>query len=96
MSMTPPPPVHRAAVQNGPSGQATVVLILGIASLICLPPLGIVAVALGVRELGRIRDGRGDTTKRGQTITGIVLGSIGTFGTIAFAVTLLASSATTN
>ena len=58
--------------------QATVVLVLGILSLICFPPLGIVAWVLGNSELKAIDEGRRPPENRGTASAGKICGIIGT------------------
>ena len=58
--------------------QATVVLVLGILSLVCCAPLGIVAWVLGNTELKAIDEGRRPPENRGTASAGRICGIVGT------------------
>ena len=69
--MTTPP-------QYPEQSQATLALVLGIFSLICLPVLGPFAWTIGNNELKGIDAGRRDPANRGLANAGKILGIIGT------------------
>ena len=58
--------------------QATVVLVLGILSILCIQPLGIVAWVMGNSELKAIDEGRRPPENRGTASAGKICGIIGT------------------
>ena len=83
------------------SSNATLILVLGILSIVCLPILGPVAWIMGNNALKELEQGFGDPNSRGLVVGGRILGIIGTvllvlsciyvifmfafFGTIVFA-----------
>ncbi|MFD0361781.1 DUF4190 domain-containing protein [Nocardia sp. GCM10030253] len=82
-------------IPNQPIGQpvehpnATAVLFLGAASLICCGLLGPVAWALGKRALDQIEESGGAFGGRAQVMVGYILGIIGTILMICWAVLFL-------
>jgi len=66
--------------------QATAVLFLGAASILCCGALGPVAWALGKRALDQIEASGGAVGGRAQVLVGYVLGVIGTILMICMAV----------
>ncbi|MEV6429955.1 DUF4190 domain-containing protein [Nocardia sp. NPDC051463] len=82
-------------IPNQPIGQpvehpnATAVLFLGAASLICCGLLGPVAWALGKRALDQIEESGGAFGGRVQVMVGYVLGIIGTILMVCWAVLVL-------
>lgn len=64
-------------------------LLVGLVSVVCVQPLGVVAVHLGRQELRRIRRGECPWLRRGQVVTGIALGLIA-LATCVVAVVILA------
>ncbi|MGQ4616952.1 DUF4190 domain-containing protein [Nocardia sp. R7R-8] len=68
---------------------ATAVLFLGAASLLCCGVPGPVAWALGRRALSQIEESGGAYGGRAQVLVGYVLGVIGTVMMIVFAVLFL-------
>lgn len=71
------------------SSQATTILVLGILSIVCCAPLGIVALVMGNNELRAIDEGRRPPENRGTASAGRVCGIVGlvlaALGLIAFA-----------
>jgi hypothetical protein len=67
-----PPPVSETST----SGMALAAMILGIVGM-CLVPLGLVGLILGIVALSQIGDPIRRLTGRGLAITGIVTGAIG-------------------
>ncbi|WP_174184856.1 DUF4190 domain-containing protein [Nocardia barduliensis] len=82
-------------IPNQPIGQtvehpnATAVLFLGAASVLCCGVLGPVAWALGRRALDQIEESGGAFSGRAQVMVGYILGVIGTILMIIFAVLFL-------
>ncbi|WP_406235705.1 DUF4190 domain-containing protein [Nocardia sp. NBC_01009] len=82
-------------IPNQPIGQpvehpnATAVLFLGAASLICCGLLGPVAWALGKRALDQIEESGGAYGGRVQVMVGYVLGIVGTILMVCWAVLVL-------
>ncbi|WP_327111926.1 DUF4190 domain-containing protein [Nocardia sp. NBC_01730] len=82
-------------IPNQPIGQtiehpnATAVLFLGAASVLCCGVLGPVAWALGKRALDQIEESGGAYGGRAQVLVGYILGMIGTVLMIVFAVLFL-------
>ena len=65
--------------------KSTVVLVLGILSLILIGFIaGIPAIFLGIAELGHIKTGISDPSDRPLVITGLVLGIVGTLGSLGW------------
>lgn len=60
------------------STNATLILILGILSIVCLPILGPVAWIMGNNALKELDQGFGDPNARGLVVAGRILGIIGT------------------
>jgi uncharacterized membrane protein len=60
------------------SPNATLILILGILSIVCLPILGPVAWIMGNNALKELDQGFGDPNARGLVVAGRILGIIGT------------------
>jgi hypothetical protein len=58
------------------SSQATTILVLGILSLVCCSPLGIVALVMGNNELRAIDEGRRPPENRGTANAGRICGII--------------------
>ena len=58
------------------SSQATTILVLGILSLVCCSPLGIVALIMGNNELRAIDEGRRPPENRGTANAGRICGII--------------------
>lgn len=58
------------------SSQATTILVLGILSLVCCSPLGVVALVMGNNELRAIEDGRRPPENRGTANAGRICGII--------------------
>jgi hypothetical protein len=73
-------------LRPGASSRAIIALVLGIASLVLLPPIiGIVAILVGNSALNQIRLSGGRLGGRGLAIAGIVLGCISfSFGVLWF------------
>ncbi|MFQ6330340.1 DUF4190 domain-containing protein [Nocardia sp. CWNU-33] len=82
-------------IPNQPIGQpvehpnATAVLFLGAASLICCGLLGPVAWALGKRALDQIEESGGAYGGRVQVMVGYILGIVGTILMVCWAVLVL-------
>ncbi|MFE7801624.1 DUF4190 domain-containing protein [Nocardia sp. NPDC057440] len=82
-------------IPNQPIGQpvehpnATAVLFLGAASLICCGLLGPVAWALGKRALDQIEESGGAFGGRVQVMVGYILGIVGTILMVCWAVLFL-------
>lgn len=57
---------------------ATLILVLGILSIICIPLLGPVAWIMGNNALKELDQGFGDPNARGLVVAGRILGIIGT------------------
>ncbi|GIV06064.1 MAG: hypothetical protein KatS3mg016_1639 [Fimbriimonadales bacterium] len=60
------------------STNATLILVLGILSIVCLPILGPVAWIMGNNALKELDQGFGDPNARGLVVAGRILGIIGT------------------
>lgn len=60
------------------SPNATLILVLGILSIICIPLLGPVAWIMGNNALKELDQGFGDPNARGLVVAGRILGIIGT------------------
>ena len=58
------------------SSQATTILVLGILSLVCCSPLGIVALVMGNNEIRAIEEGRRPPENRGTANAGRICGII--------------------
>lgn len=71
---TPLPPV---ASPYPEASQATLILVLGIISIICCQPLGIAAWIMGNSELRAIDEGRRPPENRGTANAGRICGIIG-------------------
>ena len=71
---TPPAPPQSPAA----SGRGTLVLVLGILSVVCCVLLGPVAWILGKNELEAIAAGRSPAKDEGMARAGMILGIIGT------------------
>jgi uncharacterized membrane protein YjgN (DUF898 family) len=65
---------------NNNSGQpnGTMILVLGILGIVCLPILGPVAWIMGNNGLALINSGQGDESQRGNTNVGRICGIVGT------------------
>jgi hypothetical protein len=75
----PPRPVYAET-----ASRAKTALWLGLASLLCCGLFtGIPAIFIGVRALNEIEIERGRLTGKGLAWTGIVLGIVGTLGSLA-------------
>jgi hypothetical protein len=61
------------------SNRADLILVLGIFSLFCCPPLGVLAWIMGSSDLKRIRQGTMSPEHMGTLRVGWVLGMVGTF-----------------
>lgn len=72
---------YAGPVQNQSNGLAVAALVVGIISLLCAWPLGIVAVGLGIAGLSRSKSLNG--VGRGQAIAGMITGAIGVVVAIA-------------
>jgi hypothetical protein len=66
------------------SGKAIASLILGLLSFLLCMLTGIPAIILGVLGINEVNASKGRVTGSGLATTGIVLGSIGSMGTVAF------------
>jgi len=64
--------------------RGTLVLTLGLISMLLFSPLGVVAWILGVLELKAMDRGERDPTGRGTTIAGMIFGIIGTVMMVVF------------
>ena len=81
--------------------RGTLILVLGILSLVCCGPLGIAAWLMGNTDLKEMAAGTMDPTGQGMTNAGKICGIIGTvltilgaiFGIIYFVVVVLMASA---
>lgn len=71
---TPLPPV---ASPYPEASQATLILVLGIISIVCCQPLGIAAWIMGNSELRAIDEGRRPPENRGTANAGRICGIIG-------------------
>lgn len=60
------------------SSNATLILVLGILSIVCIPLLGPVAWVMGNNALRELDQGFGDPNSRGLVVAGRILGIIGT------------------
>jgi uncharacterized membrane protein YjgN (DUF898 family) len=60
------------------SYNATLILVLGILSIVCLPILGPVAWIMGNNALKELDQGFGNPSSRGLVVAGRILGIIGT------------------
>jgi hypothetical protein len=76
--------------ENRQASQATLALVLGIISVVCLPLLGPAAWAVARDELNGIDAGRRDPSSRGTASTARVLGIV---GTVLLAVAVIAGLA---
>jgi uncharacterized membrane protein YjgN (DUF898 family) len=66
-------------MSNGSGGSnATLILVLGILSIVCIPLLGPVAWIMGNKALQELDQGFGDPNSRGLVVAGRILGIIGT------------------
>lgn len=66
-------------MSNGSGGSnATLILVLGILSILCIPFLGPVAWIMGNNALKELDQGFGNPNDRGLVIAGRILGIIGT------------------
>ncbi len=74
---------------------AVVALIVGLASLLLCPPIGVVAVVLGISSLRRIAASDDMLGGRGLAIAGIVTGALGTISTLVLAVLWMQAPPTT-
>jgi uncharacterized membrane protein len=63
---------------GGGSTNATLILVLGILSIVCIPLLGPVAWIMGNNALKELDQGFGDPNARGLVVAGRILGIIGT------------------
>ena len=61
------------------ASQATTILVLGILSLVCCSPLGIVALVMGNNEIRAIDEGRRPPENRGTANAVRICGIIGLF-----------------
>ena len=84
---TPLPPV---ASPYPEASQATLILVLGILSIVCCQPLGIAAWIMGNNEIRAIDEGRRPPENRGTANAGRICGIIGV-ALIAVSVVLLAT-----
>ena len=75
--MNPEPLEARPAGGVAPH-RGTLILILGIVSLVIFPPLGVVAWVMGGSDLRAMRAGRMDRSGQGMTRAGHVLGIVST------------------
>jgi hypothetical protein len=87
MSIPPPggqpswPPQPGSPYPYGPvqqSSNGTLILILGIISIVCLPILGPVAWIMGNSALAAINSGAGNPTELGNVTAGRICGMVGT------------------
>lgn len=92
-SGAPPPPTYGAPGSGSPSygapakqtnGLAIAALVCGVLSMVCIPPLGFVAVPLGIVAMGRARKMGGNG--KGLAIGGLVTGIVGILVTIALVI----------
>jgi len=60
------------------SSNPTLILVLGILSIVCIPLLGPVAWIMGNKALQELDQGFGDPNSRGLVVAGRILGIIGT------------------
>ena len=67
--------------------RGTLVLTLGLISMLLFSPLGVVAWILGVLELKAMDRGERDPTGRGTAIAGMIFGIIGTVMMVVFLIT---------
>jgi hypothetical protein len=65
-------------MNNNSNVNGTLILVLGILSLICLPILGPVAWILGNGAMNTLNTGGGDDSQRGLVNAGRICGIIGT------------------
>lgn len=72
---TPLPPAPPSPYPE--ASQATLILVLGILSLVCCSPLGIAAWVMGNNELRAIDEGRRPPESRGIANAGRICGIIG-------------------
>lgn len=86
---TPLPPV---ASPYPEASQATVILVLGILSIVCCSPLGIAAWIMGNNELRAIDEGRRPVENRGTANAGRICGIIGV-ALLALSIILFATGA---
>ncbi|BCW94882.1 MAG: DUF4190 domain-containing protein [Fimbriimonadales bacterium] len=63
---------------GGSSTNATLILVLGILGIVCLPILAPVAWIMGNNALKELDQGFGDPNTRGLVVAGRILGIIGT------------------
>ncbi len=63
---------------GGGSTNATLILVLGILGIVCLPILAPVAWIMGNNALKELDQGFGDPNARGLVVAGRILGIIGT------------------
>lgn len=78
---------YGAPAASPTNGLAIAALVCGVLSLTCFPPLGLVAIGLGVAALSRAKKMNG--SGRGLAIGGIVTGVLGTIATIAIVILLI-------
>ena len=77
----PPPPTGGGTTgtgDTGPKGNATLILVLGIVSILCCNLLGPVVWYMGKQELQGIAEGRLPAANEGTAKAGMILGIIGT------------------
>ena len=60
------------------------VCVLGVLGLLACPLLGVPAVALGIRDLREMRQGRMDSGGRALTLCGVIIGALPIVATIIF------------
>lgn len=65
-------------MSNGGNSNATLILVLGILGIVCLPILAPVAWIMGNKALAEIDSGLGNPQERGLIVAGRILGIIGT------------------
>jgi hypothetical protein len=75
---TTPPPVAPPPPAPPTSGRGTLILVLGILSVVCCVILGPVAWIMGKSELEAIAAGRSPARDEGLARAGMILGIIGT------------------
>jgi formate hydrogenlyase subunit 3/multisubunit Na+/H+ antiporter MnhD subunit len=83
-----------APQQQGSNGVAIAALVTGILSMVCLPPLGFVAVVLAIMGLSKAKSMNGNG--KGLAIGGLVTGIIGILATIVIALVLIFAEDTTD
>lgn len=82
-----PPGGYGGAAPAQSNGVAIAALVCGILSLVCLPPLGLVAVPLGIAGMSKAKKIGGNG--RGLAIGGLITGILGILATIVIVIVII-------